>query len=198
MENIRRTFTHEELSFVKECSESINQNGNGNNTSNNTNVLEHPSMAGIKTFVQGHLNAYAKALYGAGDKFDFYVTQSWFNYANPGEYHMCHCHSNSLISGVLYINAVTGRDKVVFFPPQGIKDMVMFSPDDSEQTEYNAEFFNAKVNTGDLLMFKSSLYHAVDRVPGDSGATRISLAFNSFVSGSLGGDKYLNHLKLPR
>ena len=44
-----------------------------------------------------------------------YITQSWVNWTKKGEEHHKHAHSNSLFSGVFYIDADEEYDSIKFF-----------------------------------------------------------------------------------
>lgn len=50
------------------------------------------------------------------------------------------------------------------------------------------------VKTGDIIIFPSSLTHAVETKQGDN--TRTSLAFNVFIKGTIGNNKSLTELHL--
>ena len=50
------------------------------------------------------------------------------------------------------------------------------------------------VKTGDIVLFPSSLTHMVETKEGDN--TRVSLAFNVFIKGTIGNNKQLTELKL--
>ena len=48
------------------------------------------------------------------------------------------------------------------------------------------------MKTGDVILFPSSLTHMVETKQGDN--TRISLAFNVFIKGTVGNNKNLTEL----
>ena len=59
---------------------------------------------------------------------------------------------------------------------------------------WNSETWWFSVKTGDIIMFPSSLNHMVETKQGDN--TRISLAFNVFIKGTIGDNKQLTELIL--
>ena len=59
---------------------------------------------------------------------------------------------------------------------------------------FNARSWWYTVQSGDLVLFPSSLIHGVDVKEGDN--TRISLAFNVFLKGHVGNPKNLTELIL--
>ena len=58
----------------------------------------------------------------------------------------------------------------------------------------NSDTWFFPVKTGDLIMFPSSTTHQVETKQGNN--TRISLAFNTFISGLIGEPECLNELNL--
>ena len=59
---------------------------------------------------------------------------------------------------------------------------------------WNSESWWFPVKTGDIILFPSSLTHMVETKQGDN--TRISLAFNVFIKGTVGNNKSLTELIL--
>jgi uncharacterized protein (TIGR02466 family) len=119
-----------------------------------------------------------------------YITQSWLNFIDRGEYHHKHNHANSIISGVLYINADPENDRISFFKEQ----YQQIKPNILTYNEYNCDTTNFDVSTGTLLLFPSSLNHMVETKIGEN--SRISLAFNVFLKGNIGESQSLNELIL--
>jgi uncharacterized protein (TIGR02466 family) len=162
----------------------------GNFTSVEPNVLAHPKLHSLTEFLNSSLQEYFNAVYVPKHDANLCITQSWVNYTNPGQFHHKHAHSNSLISGVFYIQASKETDKLHFFyePYQQIKIIP------KEVNMYNAESWWLTAVTGALYLFPSSLAHMVEQVKGED--SRISLSFNTFPKGSVGDDSFLNDLKL--
>ena len=158
--------------------------------STDTHVLEAPEMQAIRKIVAEHVDQYARKLISGDPKHVFYVTQSWVNYTRMGQSHHRHMHSNSLISGVLYVQAKKEVDGISFYRNSAPEILVS-----TEQPNwYNAPSWFFSVGTGDLVLFPSSLSHAVEQSTGEH--TRISLAFNAFVRGEIGSEERLNSLRV--
>jgi uncharacterized protein (TIGR02466 family) len=104
------------------------------------------------------------------------------------QYHHKHQHPNSFISGVFYINSNKEFDKIKFFK----EDYKTIKPEVTNWNLYNSESWWFPVETGDIVLFPSSLSHCVEVKKGDN--TRISLAFNTFVKGCVGNNKNLTEL----
>lgn len=173
-----REFTKKEKDFLMDQPTHRNES---NLTSDNYYILKEKKMADLRNFIEECLVKYSEAIYAPTEKFKLGITQSWLNYTNPSEYHHRHTHSNSMVSGVLYINASKETDKIFFYN---------FRNDAWNISSENYNPFNSPswwftVNTGDLILFPSYLPHMVERVQGDD--VRVSLAFNTFPVGSVGG-----------
>ena len=154
-------------------------------------ILDKQEFKNLKQFIDKCLYDYVEIIYGSNPYITkLKVTQSWLNYTNKNEYHHTHNHPNSLVSGVFYFNADEQYDEISFFNPKYNQIELPII----KYTDYNVIECALKIKTGDLVLFPSSLQHAVPTKVGDN--ERISLAFNTFVSGELGKAEHLNYLKL--
>jgi uncharacterized protein (TIGR02466 family) len=186
---LNRDFTKEELDFVQENFKKKYRNV-GNNTSDNTFILDEPQFKNLKDLIQEHIESYISLIYKPKSNVTPYITQSWLNWTEPGEYHHMHKHRNSLISGVLYIDAVEDLDKIVFY-----KDVYdQFDIQSKTYDECNSTRWWFSIKKGKIVLFPSTLLHGVDNV--ESNKTRISLAFNAFIKGTLGNKDTLTELTI--
>jgi uncharacterized protein (TIGR02466 family) len=112
------------------------------------------------------------------------------NYTKPGEYHHKHAHPNSFISGVFYIQSDAEKDKIYFYK-DGYQQIKVPAAD---WNEWNSESWWFEAVTGKLILFPSSLTHMVETV--QSEQTRISLSFNTFLSGYIGDENDLTGLRI--
>lgn len=183
--NIGRPFTDEENRFFEKIRATPHPNVY-NVRSADTHVLEAPEMQSIRTFVSDLINQYARKIISPDPKLEFYLTQSWLNYTQKGEQHHRHVHTNSLISGVLYVNAKKDIDGICFYRNSGAQ----LSITDEFVNWYNAPSSWFSVGIGDVVLFPSNLSHGVELTTGEH--TRISLAFNAFVRGQIGTEELLN------
>lgn len=188
--DIGRDFTQTELDFMQSHSTEDKTNRNvGNVTSNNNYILEEPEMLDIKTTVTEAVNMYIQRIYKPKYPAEAYVTQSWLNFTAKGEFHHKHEHPNSFISGVLYIQTDATKDRITFHRRE--YRQMQLSTDTYDI--YNSDSWWFSVKTGGIVMFPSSLTHNVEEVTSDE--TRISLAFNTFIKGTLGNNGLLTELK---
>jgi uncharacterized protein (TIGR02466 family) len=182
--DLDRSFTKEELGFVKKHSHLTNTNI-GNVASNNNYILNEPEFKNLNQFITEAVNEYLNIIYKPKFKNELFVTQSWLNWTKKGQFHHKHEHPNSFVSGVLYIQTDATKDKITFYK-SGYSQL--FLPTDNYDN-MNSTSWWFRVKTGAIVLFPSSLTHSVELVTSDE--TRISLAFNTFVKGILGENKSL-------
>jgi uncharacterized protein (TIGR02466 family) len=187
--NIDRAFTEKELKFFRDAQDKACANVL-NSRSMDTNVLDAAEMRPVRSFIDEHVKQFCRKTISISEKLEFYVTQSWVNFTRPGQAHHRHFHTNSLVSGVLYINAVREIDKIWFHRPPA-SGICVGNPDSNW---YTADSWFFSVGTGDLVLFPSSLTHGVEETTGQH--VRASLSFNTFVKGEIGERDKLNGLKL--
>ena len=185
---LNRKLTGKENKFVETTKKNIYKN-EGNTTSNDTYILNNKNFNTLKKELEVIVQDYFNQILSTKNVSP-YITQSWLNYTEKNQYHHKHRHTNSMVSGVFYMDADKEYDKIKFF-----KDN--YSTIQTEVKDYNlwnAETWWFPVKTNQLFLFPSSLQHMVEIKKGSN--TRTSLAFNVFVKGALGGNKTLTELKL--
>jgi uncharacterized protein (TIGR02466 family) len=167
-------------------------NNTSNWTSKNNYILEEPIFKTIKLKLEQMLNEYFINIMGVDleNKLKIVITQSWVNINKKNFSHHQHCHPNSIVSGVVYLQADKKVDKINFLK----NDYEFLKFDKIRWNEYNSEQYSFPINKGDVVLFPSNLMHSVDKNKTDN--TRISLSFNTFVKGKLGKRSHLNELEL--
>ncbi len=185
--NLDRDLTPEEIQFIQNQTTHKNT---GNSTSDDRYVLKHEVMADIAKFINTAVGIYFKTIYAPKNEVTLRVTQSWFNYSKPNEWHHKHSHANSFISGVFYPKAMNEEDRIYFYK-EGYAQ-IQVTPE--SYNLYNSSSWWLPVKTGSLMLFPSGFTHAVDPVKGDN--ERISLAFNTFLVGYVGEENTLTALHL--
>jgi len=171
----------EELKSLEAC-KSI-----GNERSINSYVLDKYET--LKEELEYHANEYFKEVFNPKSKDNhIYITQSWMNYTNSGGFHHKHFHPNSFLSGVLYID-VNEQDSISFV--KRTTELLQIEPKSYNRYNSSEAFFNVANNS--LVLFSSLLFH---EVCGTNNKNRISLAFNTFIKGTIGSDQGLAELKL--
>jgi uncharacterized protein (TIGR02466 family) len=162
----------------------------GNTTSLESYVLGQPKLHSLTEFLNKSLQEYFNAIYVPKHDANLCITQSWVNYTKPGQFHHKHTHSNSLISGVFYIQASKETDKLHFFKDEYRQINIVAK----EFNLHNSDSWWLAATTGTLYLFPSSLTHMVEQIEGED--TRISLSFNTFPKGIIGDETNLSSLKL--
>ena len=186
--NIGRNFTDDELTFIKNQKK---YTSTGNLMSAESNLLDKIEMFDIRNRIQGILDAYYNYIFSPKTKTEIYITESWANYTDTGQFHHPHNHSNSYISGVLYIQTI--KDDSIFFirPPL---QMPFLHVEPVEQNLWNSKSWWLPANSGELLLFPSTLTHEVKIR--DNPGTRISISFNTFLRGNIGNSETRTGLTL--
>ncbi len=175
-----KEFSKKEINFISNAKKEIIKN-TSNSYTQDSYILKKPVLKNIKTYIEKCCDDYLERIISPSDPVKLEVTQSWINYSNKNEYHQEHCHSNSLVSGVLYINAQEKNDSIHFLN----NPYNLLSPNVKNSNAWNCKVFTLPVKTGKLVMFPSSITHRV--LAHEQDYIRISLAFNTFLRGSLGG-----------
>jgi uncharacterized protein (TIGR02466 family) len=165
----------------------------GNYGSGNNYVLEAPELKRIRKAVDGAIDLYSKKVINTQDNVNLYVTQSWLTLTPPGGSHHEHAHTNSILSGVFYVQTVS-NDKIVFHDSRRATQQITLYPKDAPN-EYNAISVEYPVRQGEVVIFPSHLKHSVMRNDSDD-KDRIVIAFNVFAKGALGGESTWNALYL--
>lgn len=185
--SIEREFSEEELNLLK----NLEYRPNALNISSQDHyVLEHPEMVDIKKFITAAVNSYLDNIICPMYDLELYITQSWTNSTIKGKAHHQHRHPNSIVSGVLYLNAIEGVDRIIFH--NRWRDMENLSIPTHRYNDFNTESVTIGVKTGDLIIFPSTLYHSVP--PKEDDVERVSLAFNTFARGVIGDGNTLTEL----
>jgi uncharacterized protein (TIGR02466 family) len=185
--NIGREFTDDEKSFFDLQKETI-VNNLGNITSADNYLMKNKVMADINNELLFALNHYMDKIIVPKDDVKPYITQSWLNWTEKGQFHHRHAHQNSYLSGVLYINTDEEKDKIIFFN-DGYEKIHVYS---KEWNLFNSKSWFFNVKPGDIIVFPSHLQHMVE--PTTSDETRVSLSFNTFLRGKIGDEHQLTEL----
>ena len=187
--SLNREFSQSEMLFINETKNKTKRNF-GNIISEDNYILENIELKSIKEYLDLVLQDYFNKIICCSEKTVPYITQSWINYTEEDQFHHRHDHPQSLVSGVLYINANKDFDKIKFFKT----NYEFFRPEIKEFNLFNSSSWWFAVKTGDIILFPSSLTHMVETKQGTN--TRTSLAFNVFVKGTIGENTNLTELIL--
>ena len=112
----------------------------------------------------------------------FEITGCWATVLAKGAAHKAHSHPNNFLSGVYYVRADAGADRINFHDPR--RQTGVIRPPVVELTAENTDQVVITVRSGTLLIFPSWLEHSVDTNPNE--AERISVSFNVMLSSFTG------------
>ena len=189
-------FSHLERKLTKGELKTINKQKTyknaGNTTSNDSYVLEHKALKNLKKDLHTKVMDYFDKVICTNDPITPYITRSWINYTKRDQDHHRHSHPNSLVSGIFYINADKKVDSVTFYKGYLDHTKLNIKLDITKYNTFNSSSCTFPVQTGNILLFRSSLEHAVNKKKGNN--IRISLSFNIFIKGTVGNKADLTEL----
>jgi len=176
---LERALTKEELRMIHKFKKKKNPN-EGNTNSAEKYILKNKALKNLKKDLHKIIIDYFDKVVCTNDAVIPYITQSWINSTTINQFHHHHAHSNSYISGVFYIDAKKEVDKITFYK-SGHKELLLYI---ARVNTFNAVSWWFPVETGDVVLFPSTLIHGVDKKKGTN--TRVSLSFNVFLKGHMG------------
>ena len=185
---LNREFTTEEINF---CNDLKKVNNRLNFTSSNNYILDEKPFAKLKDELFLRVENYFERIVTPKYNVSPYITQSWINWTDMNGSHHMHAHSNSIISGVLYLNADRRYDNITFFKHNNYQNLRIPT---SNYHDFNSESCTFPVHTGEIILFPSFLSHEVSQKIGDN--SRTSLSFNTYVKGTIGEKMELSELIL--
>lgn len=175
------SFSNEELEYVHQ-NELYSKYENSDGIlvgSDNFDILLKPEMSRIKSFVQSHLDNYAENIMCVENK--LFPTISWLNRTRKNAYHYQHHHVNSIASGVLYFTDNPAPIEFHIDKTCAWSTLKIFP---KKYNQFNTHSNIIEVKKGTLIIFPSYLEHSVMKTT--NSIDRISLSFNTWISGSIG------------
>lgn len=165
-------------------------------------VLEKPELFLLKERIQQGIDHFVYEILDCSKDAIFEIQNSWVNRHSRSDFAGTHRHSNSVISGVYYIDVDQNSGAIVFEKDKShynlwpniidIEFNYQLHEDQSRLNIFNADGWGIYPKPNELILFPSHLYHGVGE--NHSDIVRYSLAFNVFPRGDLGGK--LNSLKI--
>ena len=166
----------------------LHENKNNNYNSVDTYILN--SMPILKSHIEESIASYMHNLFG--EISNIQVTQSWLNYNPTGTSHHKHSHSNSVISGVVYLQTDENTGNLNLYRSENQSRQLYDEVTNWNVYNYEYVYFSPKV--GNMFLFPSTLSHGVEE--NKSTISRISLSFNTFYSGTFGSKVKLSQVSL--
>jgi uncharacterized protein (TIGR02466 family) len=155
--------------------------------SNEKYILDQPEFIELKKQITNHIELFVRNVMHVDNCLEFYITNSWVMKHSKGDWSQKHSHSNSLLSGVLYVDV--DKDSGVFRVHKNFQSVFpsTLEPKFNEFNPFNTEWCDFIPKNNDIFIFSSNLDHEV--TVSNSTNERYCLAFNIFMKGSLGLDK---------
>ena len=144
------------------------------------NLLLHPEFKEVKEWVQKCAEDFLTNVLQIEYE-EFFFTESWLNISGKGGYQKIHNHSNSIISGTLYLKSEKDHPALEFK-----KQKMEFEPFISLTEHYKMGNPNTASTLGfpctqdTMLVFNSHLYHGHDASQVES--ERIGLSWNGLIN----------------
>lgn len=186
--NLGREFTDKEKDTIGSCDRMVHNVGNL--TTVDKDILDKRGLNNIKDVLLSSVKKYISEVVDPSNKIEPYITQSWINYTTNNQWHHKHNHSNSFLSGVLYVKADINIDRITFHDDRYKQIDIL----PNHYTKMNSSSWDIAVKTGDIFIFPSNLTHEVKVSKNDQ--PRISLSFNTFIKGNVGDKDYMTALYL--
>ena len=184
---LNRNFSQNELNEFKNFDMVKNYQ---NKSSKDTYILNKKPFLNLKKELLMVVEDYYEKVICTSNEIKPFITQSWLNHIKENESHHKHYHSNSYVSGVLYIDVDENNDKIWFH-----KDKYeALKPKIKEPHLFNSRHWFFPVKNYDIILFPSHLSHSVETKSEKN--IRISLAFNTFFKGKMGSLESLTELKI--
>ena len=184
-------FSDEEKRHLKKFYNDTIENKDKNKTSTNNYIFKDEILKDIKQFIQDNLDAYWHSLYAVDESVKLRITQSWVNFNEKNTSHHSHCHSNSVISGVMYVENTA---PLIVERPLHWSFCPHLSFKHTKENNWNTPQMSIATKNGVLILFPSTTLHRVG--PNKSENCRISISFNAFPVGKLGFTERLTELNI--
>jgi uncharacterized protein (TIGR02466 family) len=193
----RENIGHDFSEIVKNLNYERMPSENGSYSSDKM-ILESNVFFDLKSSIANSVHQFVYECLSIKKNFDFQIENSWINLHYPGDYAGSHRHSNSLISGIYYIDVNENSGPIIFEKDKSFynlfTDTLEIEFNDENLNIFNLEAWSFVPKKGDLFLFPSLLYHHTGI--NNSESNRYSLAFNVFPRGIFG--KSINSLIIKK
>jgi uncharacterized protein (TIGR02466 family) len=117
-----------------------------------------------------------KSIIGFKKDYSFYLSNLWINISQTSAFNRPHIHSDSILSGVYYVDCNADSGSIVFLHPSIAQKILINESTVDSFTKFSASTNFVTPGIGRLVLFPSWLEHYVE--PNLSTDERISIAFN--------------------
>ena len=153
-------------------------------------ILKNEKLERLQEEIQASINAYKNQIMSCDQ--ELYITNSWVNFLPPQQKLPIHHHTNSIISGVYYIETDEQTPGIEFSHP----DPNLWTLNWKRKEFNNENNLSSLIQTQNnrLILFPSTARHRVNK--NLSSITRVSISFNTFLKGTINPNNYVGELRL--
>ena len=153
--------------------------------STNLHILDVIQLRELRHRIDQGISEYMTHLGVDMSKISINITTSWVNQYSKGDNTHQHSHSNSIISGVYYLEDCDETAPIQFHRAPGYVNLWPNTINLPIRTHnaLNIDVITVIPKQGELIMWPSHLAHSVP--PNQSDTQRHTIAFNTFVKGTL-------------
>ena len=179
--------TKEDITLVKSIKYKRLTSNNGD-VSEDMYLLDDVRFKSIRERIEQHVNRHVYGNLKVDNTIKFEITNSWVMRHHKNDWAPKHQHSNSILSGILYIETEEGSGDLIFdkdysyvnlFPPA--VDVPV-----SERNVFNSKTWTFYPEPGHIYIFPSHLMHYVTESKSEN--LRYCLPFNLYPVGTLGNE----------
>lgn len=163
----------EELKYIQNLKFNRTALKNGWITRQN-NLLYDEELIELKKKIEERFNFFKSEILKI--KEEFYICDSWAIKHKKNDFSQIHNHSNSIFSGILYLDVDESSGKIIFEDTQH----ETFNLSYSQWNIYNSKSWEFLPKRGQILIFPSKVNHLV--MKSESRIERLALAFNFFLT----------------
>lgn len=130
----------------------------------------------LNEFIVPYLVQFGSILFG--EELEWSLKEIWTNVLESGGHQALHSHSNSFVSGIIYLTETHPSSRTVFHRGIGGREFI-FSNDNPNAAmgPFNGnKWVSPEAKPGDMVLFPSYLLH---EVPSNEGRQRMTIAFNA-------------------
>jgi uncharacterized protein (TIGR02466 family) len=149
-------------------------------------LLDRNVFSSITSFFKECLDDFCDTILNSDQR--LVITQSWGTKNEEGCQHPNHSHKNSIVSGAFYLRQTPIGTQMQFTNP----NLPAFGLQDRDANCFTAQSIRLPCETGDLVLFPSSIWHSVP--VNKSNEKRLSMSFNTFCTDVMGNKGNMTYL----
>jgi len=160
--------------------------GDTNYISRDRNIFEQPELKDLKDKIEEQIRFYAYEYLKVQRYVDIEVVRSWGVYHRPSDWAAKHCHSNSIFSGIYYLEVDEYSGDLLIDKGQHASNCFIptLTPDVTHFNQFTQQNWRLKPEKGMLVAFPSQVIHEVEA--NRSVIDRYCVAFDVFIRGRFG------------